>query len=214
MPTFTAMFENRADAERVQDQLEQLGIIDTDGDGGIGIHDRESAGFGGDYGSTSGSSSSFGSTSSSSSTLSSSSDYGSSSGSTSGSDSHGGGFLASLRSMFVSDEDSHTYGEGLRRGHFLLTVKTDEANADRVHSILENSNAVDVDEKAASWKSEGWTAPIAGAAASAGAAVGLGSSNDSDRSSFMGSSDNDRSTLGTTGRTLNWRFTTSRKPTN
>jgi uncharacterized protein (TIGR02271 family) len=67
--------------------------------------------------------------------------------------------------MFVSDEDSQTYGEGVRRGHFLLTVKTDDQNADQVHQILEDSNAADVDEKAASWKKEGWTGATTGAAA-------------------------------------------------
>jgi hypothetical protein len=28
-----------------------------------------------------------------------------------------GGFFGSLRDLFVPDEDSQTYGEGLRRGH-------------------------------------------------------------------------------------------------
>lgn len=74
------------------------------------------------------------------------------------------GFFAGLRDLFVSEEDSHTYAEGVKRGHFLLTVKTDEANADRVQAVLEGSNAVDVDEKAATWRREGWAGPAAAAA--------------------------------------------------
>ncbi len=135
MPTFTAMYENRADAERIQAQLEQLGIIDTDG--GHGVHDKDSAGFFSDE---------------------------SSSG-------QGRGVLGRL-----PDEDRHTYEEGVRRGHFLLTVNTDDESADRVHEILESSNAVDVDEKSSSWKSEGWTAPAAGAATGAAFASSAGSS--------------------------------------
>lgn len=57
----------------------------------------------------------------------------------------------------------------MRRGHFLLTVNTDEQSADQVHRVLENSNAVDVDEKASSWRKEGWTAPAAGLTGAAAA---------------------------------------------
>jgi uncharacterized protein (TIGR02271 family) len=78
----------------------------------------------------------------------------------------GGGFFDSLRDMFVPDEDSQTYGEGLRRGHALLTVQADDSQADRVHQLLESSNALDVDETASSWRSEGWSGPSTGTAAS------------------------------------------------
>lgn len=131
MPTFTAMYERREDAERVQAELGRLGIIDTDG---AGIHDQQSTGL-----------------------------------KSESQNSENEGFFGSLRDMFVSDEDSQTYGEGIRRGHYLLTVNTDEQNADRVHDMLENSNAVDVDEKASSWRNEGWTG---GSAASAMGATG------------------------------------------
>ena len=127
MPTFTAMYERREDAERVQAELSRLGIIDTDG---VGIHDQQSTGLSSDN---------------------------------QGSE-HGSGFFGSLRDMFVPDEDSQTYGEGIRRGHYLLTVNTDEQNVDRVHDILENSTAVDVDEKASAWRNEGWSGGTAQAA--------------------------------------------------
>ena len=45
MRTMTAMFDNRADAERVQAELQRLGIIDTDG---TGLHDKNTLGLGSD----------------------------------------------------------------------------------------------------------------------------------------------------------------------
>jgi uncharacterized protein (TIGR02271 family) len=75
----------------------------------------------------------------------------------------GTGFFGSLKDMFVPDEDSQTYGEGLRRGHALLTVQADDAQADRVHQMLESTNALDVDETASSWRNEGWSGPASGA---------------------------------------------------
>jgi len=131
MPTFTAMFENRKDAERTQAELERLGIIDTDG---TNVHDRNSLGYSGDQ-------------------------YSSASNQ---------GFWGSNNSR-IPDEDRHTYEEGVRRGHYVLTVNTDEERADEVHRLLENSNACDVDEKASSWRKEGWTAPAAGLTGAAAA---------------------------------------------
>jgi uncharacterized protein (TIGR02271 family) len=85
-----------------------------------------------------------------------------SSGLTRDNDRNEGGFFDSLRDMFVDDEDSQTYGEGVRRGHYLLTVRTDESNSDRVHQALESTRAVNVDESASSWRNEGWSGPAAG----------------------------------------------------
>lgn len=132
MPTLTAMYEKREDAERVQAELERLGIIDTDG---MNVHDRNSQGHSDDQ-------------------------Y---------SNSNNRGFWGSSGSH-IPDEDRHTYEEGVRRGHYLLTVNTDDQSADRVHQILENSSAVDVDEKASSWRKEGWTAPAAAGLTGAAAA--------------------------------------------
>jgi uncharacterized protein (TIGR02271 family) len=120
------MFESRADAERVQAELQSLGIIDADG---MSIHDQSSPGFSGD----------------------------------SYSSHENRGLWASIKGAFLPDEDRHTYEEGIRRGHYLLTVSVDDTQADRVHDILENSSAVNVDERASQWRQEGWAAPAAGA---------------------------------------------------
>jgi uncharacterized protein (TIGR02271 family) len=123
MPTFTALFNNRNDAEQAQAELAQLGLSTSD----VSIHDQQSAGV-----------------------------------STSGGGGDEGGFFGSLRDMFVPDEDSETYGEGLRRGHVLLTVRASDERAEQVHQALESSRAVDVDESASSWRNQGWSGPSTG----------------------------------------------------
>lgn len=82
-----------------------------------------------------------------------------------GTDAQGG-----LDELYLSDEDRHAYGEGLRRGGYLLTahVKTGE-DPDRIIQLLEESSTVDLDERQESWRSDGWQ-PFSGAGASAGAA--------------------------------------------
>src|SRR3712207_2984289 len=124
MPTFTAMYETRAEAEAPQRKLEQLGIIDT---GGNASHGQNSPGFSRD----------------------------------SYSSHENRGLWAGAKGAFLPDEDRHTYEEGIRRGHYVLTVNVDDTQADRVHDILENSNAVNVDERASQWRQEGWSAPAA-----------------------------------------------------
>ena len=117
--TITALYENRADAERAVEKLKTAGFDNVD------IHDEE------------------------------------------GSDSagaHPGGLMASLRGLFGGHEDVHTYGEGLRRGHCLLTAKVDDLNETRAATILEASNTVDLERTQEAWRNDGWTAP-----ASAGA---------------------------------------------
>jgi uncharacterized protein (TIGR02271 family) len=67
------------------------------------------------------------------------------------------GFFESIGDFFFPEEDRHTYAEGLSRGGFLLTVRGLPAGMyDMALDILDDEGAVDVDERAASWRSEGW----------------------------------------------------------
>jgi len=79
------------------------------------------------------------------------------------------GLWGSIKNAFLPDEDRHTYEEGVRRGGFLLTADVDEHQADEAVRALDEAhfNTVDIDERANQWKTEGWTAPAAGAAAGA-----------------------------------------------
>lgn len=65
------------------------------------------------------------------------------------------GFLAAVRELFMADEDHHAYGEGLRRGGFLLSVAA-QGDAARVVEILDREGAVDMDARQADWELEGW----------------------------------------------------------
>lgn len=85
-----------------------------------------------------------------------------------------GGLAGALTGAGVSERDAHAYGEGVRRGGTLVTVRIDEARASlasTVTAILERHGPVDLDEKASAWRADGWTAPNpgTGAAGTAGA---------------------------------------------
>lgn len=68
-----------------------------------------------------------------------------------------GGLAGGLTGAGVSEKDAHAYGEGVRRGGTLVTVRTDEARGPMVKDILEQHGSVDLDQKAAAWTKEGWT---------------------------------------------------------
>lgn len=68
------------------------------------------------------------------------------------------GFFEALGDLFMPDEDRSTYAEGLRRGGYVVAVTTDGSNDDFVYDILESRGSVDLDERASTWRSEGWEA--------------------------------------------------------
>ena len=74
----------------------------------------------------------------------------------------GQGFWASLANLFMPDEDRYTYTEGLKRGSFMLSALVPEDLEDAAADILEASEPVDLDERSASWRQEGWTGYGAG----------------------------------------------------
>ena len=67
------------------------------------------------------------------------------------------GFWASLSDLFMPDEDRRTYAEGLSRGSYLLTARVPESTAEQALDVLERSDPIDIDERAASWREGGWT---------------------------------------------------------
>jgi uncharacterized protein (TIGR02271 family) len=66
------------------------------------------------------------------------------------------GFWDALKDFFLPDEDRHTYSEGLRRGGFLLTVRTNHSLYDRAVAILDDEGTVDLDQRMTTWRKEGW----------------------------------------------------------
>ena len=68
-----------------------------------------------------------------------------------------GGFWASLKELFVPDEDRYAYAEGIRRGNVVVSATVEEAKLEQGMDILENQGAVDLDAQEAEWKRSGWT---------------------------------------------------------
>ena len=81
------------------------------------------------------------------------------------------GFMQSLKDLFMPEEDQYSYAEGLRRGGYLVSIRSDEANYNRVLDILDRDGAVDMDERETTWRSEGWTGYQAGAVPMAAAGM-------------------------------------------
>ena len=73
------------------------------------------------------------------------------------------GMWSSIKNAFLPDEDRHTYEEGARRGGFILSADVDEDQVDDAVRVLEDANSVDIDERSAQWKSEGWSNPASAA---------------------------------------------------
>lgn len=74
-----------------------------------------------------------------------------------------GGIVGALTESGVPEEEAHHYAEGVRRGHCLVTVRTDEANAQRAQQIMDQHGSVDVDDRVSNWRDRGWTQHEAGA---------------------------------------------------
>lgn len=84
------------------------------------------------------------------------------------------GFWESLKDLFIPEDDRYTYAEGLRRGGYLVSVKTSDAEYDRVIDILDREGSIDLDERETQWRADGWTG-YAGEGLAASAASGSSS---------------------------------------
>jgi len=70
-----------------------------------------------------------------------------------------GGFWSKLEDWFFPDEDRAAYAEGLRRGGFLVSVSNlSDALYETAHDILDDEGSIDIDERADTWRQEGWNA--------------------------------------------------------
>jgi uncharacterized protein (TIGR02271 family) len=83
------------------------------------------------------------------------------------------GFWDSLGDWLLPDEDRYAYAEGLSRGGYLISVDASDDHYARVMAILDDAGTIDIDERAESWRSEGWagwSGTVAGASTGIGAA--------------------------------------------
>lgn len=68
------------------------------------------------------------------------------------------GFWSKLEDWLFPDDDRTVYAEGLRRGGFLVSAGVDDATYESAHAILDDEGAIDMDERADVWRTDGWTA--------------------------------------------------------
>lgn len=83
-----------------------------------------------------------------------------------------GGLLGSLMGAGVAEEDAHAYVEGVRRGGTLVSVAAAEAEVDDVRQIMIRNGAIDMDTRAAEWRSSGWDATGTGGFAAGNVSMG------------------------------------------
>ena len=96
------------------------------------------------------------------------------------------GFWESISDFFFPPEDQATYAEGLRRGGYLVTVSSiPESQYDQVLDILDDEGSVDIDERAESWRSEGWSG-ASGVTGGVADASDIGSLSESTREACSG----------------------------
>ena len=85
-----------------------------------------------------------------------------------------GGFWGSLKEFLMPEEDRYTYSEGLSRGGTMLSASVDDAHVDTAMDILEQNGSVDLDEREATWRKEGWSGYSASSTAGAASATARG----------------------------------------
>lgn len=66
-----------------------------------------------------------------------------------------GGIVGALAEAGVSDEDAHSYAEGVRRGGTLVTAKVADGDRARFDAAL-NDSAVNLRDRRAAWQKAGW----------------------------------------------------------
>jgi uncharacterized membrane protein len=67
-----------------------------------------------------------------------------------------GGLLGALIGLGVSEDEAHTYAEGIRRGGVLVTVDAREIDVDRVERLLAQEGAIDIRERRTAYDEEGF----------------------------------------------------------
>jgi uncharacterized protein (TIGR02271 family) len=67
-----------------------------------------------------------------------------------------GGLIGALVDMGVPEDQAQYYAEGVRRGGALVTVEADDQNLDRISSLMNRHNPVDINQRAESWRQSGW----------------------------------------------------------
>ncbi|MFC4166590.1 DUF2382 domain-containing protein [Teichococcus aestuarii] len=76
------------------------------------------------------------------------------------------GVWASLKNLFMPDEDRYAYSEGIRRGGIVVSVEVVDEQVDHAMDVFESNGAVDLDSREVEWRGSGWSGYNAGTSAS------------------------------------------------
>ncbi len=68
-----------------------------------------------------------------------------------------GGLIGALVDMGIPEDTAEYYAEGIRRGGTLVTVRTDDGQADRAVEIMNRHDPIDINERASQWRESGWS---------------------------------------------------------
>jgi uncharacterized protein (TIGR02271 family) len=68
-----------------------------------------------------------------------------------------GGLISGLTRLGVSEDEAHTYAEGVRRGGTLISVNGADDRAEYIVATMKRHGAVEIDKRAAQWRDEGWS---------------------------------------------------------
>jgi hypothetical protein len=68
-----------------------------------------------------------------------------------------GGLIGGLTDMGVSRADAEYYAEAVRRGGALVTVRADDARAERAAEIMRSHGAIDIERRVERWRQGGWS---------------------------------------------------------
>src|SRR2546421_7911836 len=69
----------------------------------------------------------------------------------------GANLIDTLADLGVPYDEAHSYAEGVRRGGALVVVESNDDRAERGMEILRRLHPVDIHERTAQWRQEGWT---------------------------------------------------------
>ncbi len=67
-----------------------------------------------------------------------------------------GSLLNALIGLGIPEEEAGYFTEGVRRGGVLVTMQAEEDSSEQIMSIFSHHNPVDLHERAAQWREQGW----------------------------------------------------------
>ena len=68
-----------------------------------------------------------------------------------------GGIVGAMTKEGVPEDDANIYAEGVRRGGTLVMAKVEDVMAIDAQAVIEHYKSVDVNERRATYQTEGWT---------------------------------------------------------